>query len=117
MGASGSGNPGVIVDPDEVLARLQNGTLGNLVIADNLDFHLHQCTQCQLLDRSSDPVCPRCGTARRKVELLEVLPELAAAHSTEVEFVTGEPAQILLAKAGGIAGWVRQKKKAVAGEI
>jgi hypothetical protein len=111
-----TGNPGAIVDPDEVLARLQNGTLGNLVIADNLDFHLHQCTQCQLVDRSSDPVCPRCGTVRQKVELLEVLPELAAAHSTDVEFATGEPAQILLAKAGGIAGWVRQRKKAVAGK-
>jgi hypothetical protein len=42
---------------------------------------------------------------------------LAAAHSTDVEFVMGEPAQILLAKAGGIAGWVRQRKKAVAGKI
>ncbi len=112
-----TGNPRAIVDPDEVFARLQDGTLGNLVIADNVDFHLHQCTKCELINRSSDPVCPSCGSARRKVELLEVLPELAAAHSTEVEFVTGEPAQILLAKAGGIAGWVRQEKKAVAGEI
>jgi peptide subunit release factor 1 (eRF1) len=109
-----AGNRGSIIEADEAIARLQGGTLRSILIAGDLEFHLHQCEKCGLVNRSADNVCPVCGGPRRNVDLLDVLPQLAATHGTEVEFVTGEAAQTLT-KAGGVAGWERQRRKAVAG--
>jgi hypothetical protein len=99
---------------DETLARLQNGTIRNIVVAMDHDFHLRECAKCGTVNRFSDLICANCGGERRASALLDILPRLAIEHGTEVEFVTGEAAQILV-RAGGIAGWLRQPKRTAAG--
>jgi hypothetical protein len=106
-------NEGAIVDTDEVFSRMQDGTLRNITVTSGQDFHLRRCTKCGLVSRSSDRVCASCGGERENIELLDVLPEFAAVHATQVEFVTGEAGE-MLARVGGAAGWVRQPKKAAA---
>jgi Bacterial archaeo-eukaryotic release factor family 10 len=98
-----------VTDLDETLARLQNGTIHTLVVANDLDLDLHQCAQCGLANRSADPVCVTCGGKRRQVTLRDILPKLLMSHDVKVEFVTGEAAKILT-RAGGMAGWVRLAK-------
>jgi hypothetical protein len=94
-------------NPDEILARLQRGSIHTLVVASDLDLKLHECTKCGLAARSADPFCTSCGGELRTASLLELLPGLAAVHHTKVQYVSGEAAK-LLAKVGGIAGWSRQ---------
>ena len=103
-----------VMNPEETLARLQNGTVHTVVVASDLDVRLHECAKCGLATRSADPVCASCGGKLRDISLLEILPSLAAAHHTKVEFVSGAAAQ-LLAKAGGIGGWLRQPGMRAAG--
>jgi hypothetical protein len=105
---------GSVRDADETLARLQEGAIRNLVVAAAHDFQLRECSKCSTVNRSGDPVCAHCGGERRFVALLDVLPGLAARQGTKVEVVSGEAAQILV-RAGGIAGWLRQSKKAAGG--
>jgi Bacterial archaeo-eukaryotic release factor family 10 len=105
---------GSVTDVDETLARFQNGAIRVLVVAPDHDFQLRECTKCGAVSRSGDDACAPCGGKRRNIALLEILPGLATEHGTKVEFVTGEAAQIL-AKAGGIAGWLRQPKRTAAG--
>jgi hypothetical protein len=99
---------------DETLARLQAGTIRTLVVAANHDFPVHECARCGAVSRSSDVACADCGGERRRIALLDVLPRLSAAHGVKVEFVEGEAAQVL-AKAGGIGGWLRQAKRSAVG--
>jgi Bacterial archaeo-eukaryotic release factor family 10 len=101
-------------DTDETLARLQAGTIRTLVVAANHDFPLRECERCGVVSRSSDVRCADCGGERRRIALLDVLPRLSAAHGVKVEFVEGEAAQVL-AKAGGIGGWLRQSKRSAVG--
>jgi hypothetical protein len=105
---------GFVTDVDETLAQLQNGTLRTIIVAANRDFHLHECTKCGAVNRSSDPVCAACGGPRRTIALLDVLPRIAAEHGTKVEFVSGEAA-LILARVGGAAGWLRQSKRVATG--
>ena len=106
--------PGTLTEADEILARLQGGSIRAIVVAAGHDFHLRECEKCASVNRSSDPVCATCGGKRRTIALLDILPSLAAEQDTKVEFVTGKAAQ-LLASAGGIAGWLRQPAKAANG--
>ena len=101
-------------NPDEILARLQQGSIHTLVVASDLNLKLHVCTRCGLAARSADPVCTGCGGELRTTSLFELLPGLAAMQHTRVEFVSGEAAR-LLAKVGGIGGWSRQRSKKAAG--
>jgi hypothetical protein len=48
------------------------------------------------------------------IALLDVLPRFAAEHGTNVEFVSGEAA-LILARVGGVAGWLRQPRRVAAG--
>ena len=98
-----------VTNPDEVLARLQEGAIHTLVVASDLGLSLHQCGQCGRGSRSGDPACASCGGELQETSLLEMLPGLAANHRTKVEFVSGAAAQ-LLAKMGGMGGWSRQAK-------
>ena len=101
-------------NPDEILARLQQGSIHTLVVASDLNLKLHECTQCGLAVRSADPVCTSCGGELRPASLFELLQGLAARQHTRVEFVSDEAAR-LLAKVGGIGGWSRQPSKKAAG--
>lgn len=101
-------------NPDEILARLQQGSIHTLVVSSDLNLKLHECTQCGLAARSADPVCTSCGGVLRPASLFELLPGLAARQHTRVEFVSDEAAR-LLAKVGGIGGWSRQPSKKAAG--
>lgn len=105
---------GTVAEVDETLARLQDGSIRALVVAVDHDFHLRECESCATVNRSSDLVCTNCGGKRRTIALLDMLPSLAAEHGTKVQFVTGKVAKIL-AKAGGIAGWLRQPAKSAVG--
>jgi hypothetical protein len=104
---------GTVTDPDETLAKLQEGTIRTLIVAVDHDFHLRECTKCGVLNRSSDLLCPDCGGERRNVALLDVLPRLAAGQGTAVEFVAGSAAENLV-EAGGIGGWLRQSSRRAA---
>jgi peptide subunit release factor 1 (eRF1) len=101
-------------DADETLARLQAGTIRTVVVASDHDFHVLECAKCGVVSRSSDVACAACGGERRRIALLDVLPRLSASHGVKVEFVEGEPARIL-AKVGGIGGWLRQSKRSAVG--
>jgi peptide subunit release factor 1 (eRF1) len=103
-----------IRDVDETLARLQRGTIGTVLLASDHDFHVRECAKCGLVSRASDIACADCGGERRRIPLLDVLPRLSTEYGVKVEFVRGEAAQVL-AKAGGIGGWLRQSKKSAAG--
>jgi hypothetical protein len=65
------------------------------------------------VDRSADPVCPKCGAGRHATTLKEVLPRLARIYKTELVVVDGAAA-VQLRKIGGIAGWHRESKRAAA---
>jgi len=103
-----------VTNPDEVLARLQEGSIHTLVVASDLSLRLHQCRQCGRGTRSADPACASCRGELRETSLLEMLPGLAANHHMKVEFVSGAAEQ-LLAKMGGMGGWLRQPKARAAG--
>jgi hypothetical protein len=101
---------GTIRDVDETLARLQRGTIGTVLVASGHDFHVRECAKCGVVGRSSDVACADCGGERRRIPLLDVLLRLSTEYGVKVEFVRGEAAQVL-AKAGGIGGWLRQSKR------
>jgi peptide subunit release factor 1 (eRF1) len=105
---------GTIRDVDETLARLQGGTIRTLVVASDHDFEVRECAKCGVVSRSSDVACAACGGERRRIALLDVLPRLSAEQGVRVEFVKGEAAQVL-AKVGGIGGWLRQSKRSAVG--
>jgi peptide subunit release factor 1 (eRF1) len=103
-------NGKTVADPDETLARLQAGTIRTIVFAPDHDFHARECTKCGTVSRSVDVTCAACGGERRRISLLDVLPQLAAEQGVKVEFVKGAAAQAL-ARTGGLGGWVRQQSK------
>jgi len=100
---------GAVVDLDETLARLQNGSVRSVVVSRDLVLDLRQCRKCGLATRAADPVCTLCAGELRKTTLRELLPALLAAHNTEVEMVGGKAARTL-ERAGGMSGWLRQAK-------
>jgi release factor family 10 len=101
---------GTVAGIDETLAQIQKGKIRTLVLVRDLDANLSQCVQCGWADRSSDPVCPACGSKRRSVTLRDVLPELILHSEIEVEVVTGEAAA-KLKEAGGVGARLRQPKQ------
>lgn len=104
---------GVVANIDETLAQVQEGSVRSIVISRDFDFELRQCKKCGLASRAADPVCPVCAGERQKVTFRELVHDLLTTYDTEVEFVSGEAAKIL-EQAGGIGGWLRQAKVAVA---
>ncbi|HXJ37727.1 MAG TPA: VLRF1 family aeRF1-type release factor [Candidatus Eisenbacteria bacterium] len=106
-------NDKTVADPDETLARLQAGTIRTIVFAQDHDFEVRECAKCGSVSRSGDVTCADCRGERRRISLLDVLPRLAAEQDVKVEFVKGKAAQVL-ARAGGLGGWLRQPKKRTA---
>jgi Bacterial archaeo-eukaryotic release factor family 10 len=104
----GSGR-GTVVGVDETLAQVQSGRVGTMVAASGFDARLKRCEKCGVADRSADPACPACGSARKTMMLSEILPELERAYRTAIEIVQGTAAK-KLRDTGGIAGWLRQPK-------
>lgn len=98
---------GAVVGFDETLAELQNGRIGTVLIVRGLDADLRKCAKCGDVNRSADPVCPKCGGARQRVMLGQVLDGLAKEHHTRIEVLDPETAK-KLAQAGGMGGWLRQ---------
>jgi Bacterial archaeo-eukaryotic release factor family 10 len=97
----------VVTGVDETLARLQHGDVRSLIVVKGLNGNLHQCRQCQWIDRTSDPVCPICGGERCAVTLRQIVPELARRHQVPTEVVSGEAAR-RLQEAGGMAARLRE---------
>jgi hypothetical protein len=102
---------GAITEPDELLAQLQEGAIGSVVVARDLSLSLRECDQCGWVNRSADPVCPKCGGHRRAVTLKDLLPRLTRNHKTQLCVVDGSAAA-QLRETGGIGGWQRESKKA-----
>ncbi len=105
---------GVVTEPDEVLAQLQEGAIGRLVVAYDFPFSLRECDQCSWADRSADPTCPKCGASRHEATLKDVLPLLAQKYKTEVHVVDGSAAAERLRGLGGLGGWHREVKQVAA---
>jgi hypothetical protein len=101
---------GAVLGIDETLAQLQKRKIRAVMLAQDLDATLRQCISCSWADRSSDPVCPSCGSARVEVRLRELLPELAHRYEAEVTYVSGEAAEKLI-EAGGMGAWLRQPRQ------
>jgi len=101
---------GSVVDPDETLAKLQAGTIGALFVAEDHELHLRQCVSCQTVSRESGPACAPCGGQRIDAAMTETLARIALAKGTKLSFVSGEAGE-LLAKAGGMAGRLRQHQR------
>lgn len=101
---------GIVVGIEEVLVRLQQGRIRNLVVVKGQDARLKRCGECLWVDQSADPKCPVCGRERHTVSLREILPELARYYKVSVEVVSGEAAQNLQ-KVGGIGAWLREFEK------
>lgn len=95
---------GALTNPDEVLAHLQNGIIRSVVVARDLNLVLHDCPKCERADTAADPLCAKCGTARRPILLGELIARVWSQRSVAVEFVTGSAAA-LLRQTGGLAGW------------
>ena len=101
---------GSVVDPDEALAKLQAGIIGTLFVAENHELHLRECVNCLTVSRESGPVCAVCGGQRIDVAMTETLTRIALAKGAKLSFVSGEAGE-LLAKAGGMAGRLRQHQR------
>lgn len=102
---------GTIKEPDETLAKLQQGKVRVIVVVRDLNFDLRQCVGCGWTDRSADPVCPKCRGTRSVAALHDVLPTLARKHEVALEIVSGDAAK-RLREAGGLGGWLRAFKHA-----
>ncbi len=100
---------GAVLGFDEVLAQLQNGKIRSMVIPRDLEADLHQCNNCNSIDRSADPCCPVCGGDRRDVTLREILPSLILRYGVHVDVVSGTAAEELKAR-GGMAAWLCRTK-------
>ena len=103
-----------LTNPDEVLARLQNGRIRTLIAAQDLKLPLRQCPRCGLATRAADRSCADCGAVREQITLGELLAQVLATGSVKVEFVNGDAAQ-LLRRTGGLGGWLRAGRAAAAG--
>ena len=106
-------NPDAVTEADEVLAQLQEGAISRIVVVQGLSLSLHECERCGWADRSADPVCPKCGAGRHAAMLKEVLPRLASRHKSQLVVISGTAAE-RLREVGGIGGWHRAAKRAVA---
>jgi hypothetical protein len=102
-----------VIEPDEALAQLQEGAISTILAAHDFPLTLQECDRCDWVDRSADPVCPKCGAGRHATTLKEVLPRLARIYKTELVVVDGAAA-VQLGKIGGIAGWHRESKRTAA---
>jgi Bacterial archaeo-eukaryotic release factor family 10/eRF1 domain 3 len=101
---------GSVSGVDEALAKLQQGMIGTLFVAEDHELHLRECSECRIVSRASDSMCGECGGERQNVGMFETLARLASAHDTRLEFVSGVAAETL-AKSGGVGGWLRLSKK------
>jgi Bacterial archaeo-eukaryotic release factor family 10 len=104
---------GVVTEPDEVLAQLQKGAIGKLVVTSDFPLSLRVCDRCNWTDRTADPTCPKCGASRHDATLKEMLPLLAQKYKTEVHVVDSSAAA-RLRELGGLGGWHREMKQAAA---
>jgi protein required for attachment to host cells len=102
---------GVVVNIDEALSHLQNGTIASLLVARNFELSLHRCRKCGLASRSADPVCGACGGTLDQTTFSELLSFWILTHGVNIEFVQG-PAADRLQSAGGIGGWLRKVRVA-----
>lgn len=92
---------------DQVLAALQEGKLHLLVAPWKLDQKVYRSPD-GYVSAALEPAQLRSGgTTPEEVLLKHVLPELAAAFATRIEFVQGEAADRLQKDFGGLAGLTR----------
>lgn len=99
-----------VVDPDEALAKLQEGMIGTLLVAEDHELHLRECAKCHTVSRESGLLCSGCGGQRADVTMTDALARVALTNGTKLIFFSGEAGE-LLAKAGGLAGRLRQYKQ------
>jgi peptide subunit release factor 1 (eRF1) len=94
--------------PENTLKALQEGRLHRLLAPWPLEGDVSWCDVCALAaPDASNENCPYCGGPARMRTLAGLIPDLAAARRTRVEFVRGENAEILKEEFGGLAGLVR----------
>jgi hypothetical protein len=99
-----------VIGVRDTLDRLQKNQLRELVVARGLRGTAQQCSSCGWIEESSDATCAICGSKWQTRTLRTLLPELASRYSVPIEVVAGKAGTRLLAR-GGIAGWLRSKRK------
>ena len=102
-----------VTDPDEVIAKLQDGRIRAVLVARDLELALRQCPKCGQASRAADRICADCGEVRQEISLGELLAQLLITGNVKVEFVTGDAAQLLL-RTGGLGGWLCAVRAAAA---
>jgi hypothetical protein len=103
------GSREVAIGLDATIARLQDGSVREMVAARGLSGSVRQCPMCGRADRSADMLCAACGAERQTRSLRTILPQFATLYSVPVEVVAGEAAA-KLSQAGGIGAWLRTRK-------
>jgi hypothetical protein len=94
--------------PEGTLKALQEGRLHQLLAPWPLEGDVRWCDACALATADgSDESCSYCGGLTRMRTLASLIPDLATARRTRIEFVRGENAETLKEEFGGLAGLVR----------
>jgi len=92
----------VITGMDTMLTQLQHGKLASVVVAEEFNPVLYQCSKCGMTVLTSGMACSRCQGALSATTLHEVLPELTIKYDCRLDIVKERAASRL--RAGGDVG-------------
>ena len=87
----------------DTLEQLQEGKVGMLLIARDLQSEGAQCVQCGFYIAASDSQCPYCGGSLRNVDLVESMIRMAAQQEVDLRFVEPQP----MSELDGVGGLLR----------
>lgn len=96
----------VVTGMDSLLAQLQHGRLASVVVTQEFNPNIFQCSKCGTASLASGLICSRCQGTLAATTLHEVLPELAFQYDCRLEIVKDRAANRLRV-AGGIGGRLR----------
>jgi len=87
----------------DTLEQLQEGKVGTLLIARDLESAGGQCVKCGFFIAAANSRCPYCGGSLRDVDLIETMVRMAAQQEVDVRFVEAQPMSDL----DGVGGLLR----------
>jgi peptide subunit release factor 1 (eRF1) len=90
-----------------VLTALQQGRLGKLALAADLQLRGGQCASCSTLSEAAEGTCTLCGGPVQEVDLLEEIVQESLRQNVHLHFVEQHPHRVELRSHGGLAGVLR----------
>jgi hypothetical protein len=102
-----AGNYQAVAGVSGVLEALQQGRLGKLALASDLQLRGGQCSTCSTLSENPAGSCPLCGGTVREVDLVEEIVQEALRQNVHLHFVEQHPHRLTLHSRGGLAGVLR----------